>query len=178
MVFFKAGSWSGVIRLAGDASRPSLARLSSASCLEMPLARQTTPDHLPTWITFLTVGIRARAKSKEKSTDKGLWLYSLLLMLLLTLLLIFHTSEKRDVIRKVGRSGWLCSGISRHDAEDKHYMDVLEASTAKPTTPHQLLNLYTTFERHPFLFSWFFILRYIGTCVLPHPLVKVNHYWS
>jgi len=66
MVFFKAGSWSGVIRLAGDASRPSLARLSSASCLEMPLARQTTPDHLPTCITFLTVGIRVKEKIKRQ----------------------------------------------------------------------------------------------------------------
>ena len=82
VVFFKTGSWSGVIHLAGDALNTSMCRLSSASCLEMPLARQTTPDHLPIGITFLALGGRAKDKKKHSDSRLWLWLYFYLLMLL------------------------------------------------------------------------------------------------
>jgi len=37
---FKFRSWGGVVGFAGDASSPSMGRLSSASCLEIPLQSQ------------------------------------------------------------------------------------------------------------------------------------------
>ena len=81
----KAGSWSGIVHLAGDASRPSMARSSSASCLEKPLARQTTPDHLPTCITFLAGSGKAKSKAENKARAWVRMLFLVFWFILLTL---------------------------------------------------------------------------------------------
>ena len=86
VVFFKAESWSGIVHLAGDARKyvpvalilGVLPRTKSRRPEAKPLARQTTPDHLPTCITFLALG--GRAKDKKKAFGLRLWLYSYLLM--------------------------------------------------------------------------------------------------
>ena len=108
--------------------------------------RKANHTFQPSWLHHVSHWCgRARATSKEETFELKLWFYSW--SFILNFLLIFYTREKRDAVKKVARRGWFCSGISRQDAEDKRPMDGLEASTAKPTTPRQLLNLYITFER-------------------------------
>jgi len=143
VVFFKAGSWSGVIRLAGDAARPSMARSSSASCLEMPLARQTTPDHLPTCITFLT----GSEKQNQEPESECFFLSFDLFFCFCS----YSNSEKHDTAWRVGCSGWPCGGISRHDAEDKRARDGLEASPERLTRASNPPFSAPYFERHPLM---------------------------
>ena len=84
VVFFKAGSRSGVVHLAGDASPKAptvgkaihgslflgvLPRTKSRRPEAKPLARQTTPDHLPNCITFLAGS--GKAKSRAKAENKA-----------------------------------------------------------------------------------------------------------
>ena len=68
---------------------------SSASCLEMPLARQTTPDHLPTCITFLTGSRKAKSKAENKARAWVRMLFLVFWFILLTL-----DSESEDKYRR------------------------------------------------------------------------------
>ncbi len=86
VVFFKAGRWSDVVHLAGDASPKAptvgkaipgslilgvLPRTKSRRPEAKPLARQTTHDHLPTCIMFLAGSGKAKSGAKSKDKNKA-----------------------------------------------------------------------------------------------------------